>query len=30
MTPIYALALSTVIALYYPFCTANMRPTTPP
>jgi len=30
MTPIYALALSTVIALYYPFCTANVRPTTSP
>jgi len=30
MTPIYALTLSTVIALYYPFCTANVRPTVPP
>ena len=30
MTPIYALALSTVIALYYPFCTAKMGPTAPP
>jgi len=28
--PTHALVLSTVIALYYPFCTAKVRPTVPP
>jgi hypothetical protein len=30
MTPAYALVISTVLALYYPFCTAKLEPTAPP